>query len=113
MPKKRVNQNSNAASKMDISKEDPADLLERTNLAEYLRARKAIAAESSQQGLPTRPVLPGVLRVDETVSSAMNMLSSMRVQVCESLLYNTHRSHTTCFLPTFSCHRFSLFSFTR
>lgn len=85
MPKKRVSQNSNAASKMDISKEDPADLLERTNLAEYLRARKAIAAESSQQGFPTRPVLPGVLRVDETVSSAMNMLSSMRVQVHTTL----------------------------
>lgn len=61
--------------------EDPYDLLERTNLAEYLRARKAIAAESSQLGLPTRPVLPGVLRVDETVSNAMTMLSTMRVQV--------------------------------
>lgn len=79
---KRANSNSNAASKMDTTtKEDPSDLLERTNLAEYLRARKAIAADSSQQGLPTRPVLPGVLRVDETVSSAMTMLSSMRVQV--------------------------------
>lgn len=63
------------------TKEDPSDLLERTNLAEYLRARKAIAADSSQQGMPTRNVLPGVLRLDETVSSAMTMLSSMRVQV--------------------------------
>ena len=78
---KRASPNSNAPSKMDISKEDPSDLLERTNLAEYLRARKAIAAESSQQGLPTRPVLPTVLRVDETVSSAMTALSTMRVQV--------------------------------
>ena len=45
------------------------------------RARKAIAAESSQAGLPTRPVLPGVLRMDSTVSAAMDLLSSMRVQV--------------------------------
>lgn len=77
--KKRTSPRSKAA--MTTATEDPSDLLERTNLAEYLRARKAIAAESSQQGFPTRPVLPGVLRVDQTVASAMTMLSSMRVQV--------------------------------
>lgn len=65
--------------------EEPSELLQRTNLAEYLRARKAIAAESSQQGLPTRPVLPAVLRVDETVASAMSRLSDMRVQVRRGL----------------------------
>ena len=78
---KRPSPNSNAK----MNTEDPSDLLERTNLAEYLRARKSIAADSSQQGLPTRPVLPGVLRVDETVSSAMTMLSTMRVQVRRAL----------------------------
>lgn len=33
-----------------IMTEAPSALLERTNLAEYLRARKAIALENSQQG---------------------------------------------------------------
>lgn len=37
--------------------EDPADLLDRTNLAAYLSARKQLAAENSTLGLPTRPVL--------------------------------------------------------
>ena len=58
--------------------EDPADLLDRTNLAAYLSARKQLAAENSTLGLPTRPVLPGVLRTDETVSKAMELLSSLR-----------------------------------
>ena len=48
-------------------KEDPAALLQRTNLAEYLRARKALAAQAAQQGAPTRPVLPFLLRTDHSV----------------------------------------------
>ena len=60
--------------------EDPADLLDRTNLAAYLSARKQLAAENSTLGLPTRLVLPGVLRTDETVSKAMELLSSLRAR---------------------------------
>lgn len=73
--------------------EDPADLLDRTNLAAYLSARKQLAAENSQLGLPTRPVLPGVLRTDETVSKAMELLSSLRVQAAPLVAMHADNQH--------------------
>ena len=73
--------------------EDPADLLDRTNLAAYLSARKQLAAENSTLGLPTRPVLPGVLRTDETVSKAMELLSSLRVQAAPLVAMHADNQH--------------------
>jgi len=73
--------------------EDPADLLDRTNLAAYLSARKQLAAENSTLGLPTRPVLPGVLRTDETVSKAMELLSSLRVQAAPLVVMHADNQH--------------------
>ena len=73
--------------------EDPADLLDRTNLAAYLSARKQLAAENSTLGLPTRPVLPGVLRTDETVRKAMELLSSLRVQAAPLVAMHADNQH--------------------
>ena len=73
--------------------EGPADLLDRTNLAAYLSARKQLAAENSTLGLPTRPVLPGVLRTDETVSKAMELLSSLRVQAAPLVAMHADNQH--------------------
>ena len=73
--------------------EDPADPLDRTNLAAYLSARKQLAAENSTLGLPTRPVLPGVLRTDETVSKAMELLSSLRVQAAPLVAMHADNQH--------------------
>ena len=73
--------------------EDPADLLDRTNLVAYLSARKQLAAENSTLGLPTRPVLPGVLRTDETVSKAMELLSSLRVQAAPLVAMHADNQH--------------------
>ena len=73
--------------------EDPADLLDRTNLAAYLSARKQLAAENSTLGLPTRPVLPGVLRIDDTVSKAMELLSSLRVQAAPLVAMHADNQH--------------------
>ena len=73
--------------------EDPADLLDRTNLAAYLSARKQLAAENSTLGLPTRPVLPGVLRTDDTVSKAMELLSSLRVQAAPLVAMHADNQH--------------------
>ena len=44
------------------------------------RARKALAAESSQHHHPTRSLLPLILRVDQTVGEALTSLAFMRVQ---------------------------------
>ena len=44
------------------------------------RARKALAAESSQRDHPTRSLLPLILRVDQTVGEALASLAFMRVQ---------------------------------
>lgn len=81
-------------------KEDPAALLQRTNLAEYLRARKALAAQAAQQGAPTRPVLPFLLRTDHSVQEALLSFSTLRVQSAPLVQVHADGQHYTaqCFL---------------
>ena len=64
------------------------------------RARKALAAESSQHDRPTRSALPLILRVDQTVGEALASLAFMRVQSAPVVQMHSDGAHydAQCFL---------------
>ncbi len=64
------------------------------------RARKSLAAESSLHDRPTRSLLPLILRVDQTVGSALTALASMRVQSAPLVQMHSDNTHydAQCFL---------------